>query len=489
VTVRTIAFFGNCVSGGTPRGALRLFRALAVELAKRDDLEVVCLGEPAFDPSDPVGCIYECWDARDFLSVLLAGEQPRVMEVDFSSAHDEPASEPLGPVWLRRSEDMMTAYRQRVPLSIRYKFSGITRRIRYILRKIAGSSAAPRRPMTPLQQRALLRAGSHKRRAFSNADIVGRVISLDRIDVLLNFWWFHSPYGNPLAGRYRPPELRVFSWFLDAIPLRVAHWQPGMIPVPEFRAGVQSHLEIADEIVAISRSAAVDITTFFPHIRKPVHVVPCGIFESDFDLPDGVRYLLRTLSLDFDAPLFTMIGFQEPSKNVPNALRALIKVAQSTATQLQIFIIGFGEHVNLEDVLGPIARTLNGVVRIIFGGMVSEPVKRAVLSRSTALVYPSKWEGFGIPPLEAMAAGTQVVVSDIPPLRELCIDLAEYCDPYDIDSISDAILRVMAKSPTELIRYVERAREHARRYTWKAAAARLHAAATAPRLMLESSSS
>ena len=191
------------------------------------------------------------------------------------------------------------------------------------------------------------------------------------------------------------------------------------------------HLESADEIVAISHSAAEDVTTFFPHIRKPIHVVPCGIFESDFDLPEGVEYVFRRLTLDLNVPLFTMIGFQEPSKNVPNALRALIKIALTTGTQIQIFIIGPGEHVNLHDVLGPIASSLDGLVRIVFGGLVSEPVKRAVLSKSTALVYPSKWEGFGIPPLEAMATGAQIVVSDIPPLREVCIDLGEYCDPYD----------------------------------------------------------
>jgi glycosyltransferase involved in cell wall biosynthesis len=488
LTVQTVAFFGNLISGGTPRGALRLFRALAVELASRDDLELICLGDPAFDPSDPVGCTYECWDGRDFLSVLLAGELPKALEANLGSADNDAVSEPSIPAWLRRAEEMMSVYRRKVALSIRYHFSGITRLIRTILWKLADTSALVSRSLTPqVQPVALVSAASLKRSSFCNADIVGRVISLDRVDILLNFWWFHSPHGNPLAGRYRPRGLRVMSWFLDAIPLRVAHWQPGLIPVQEFRAGVQAHLESADEIVAISQSTAEDVATFFPHVRKPIHVVPCGIFEDDFDLPEGVEYVFRRLSLDLHVPLFTIIGFQEPSKNVPNALRALIKVAKATGTQIQVFIIGFGENVNLEDVLGPVARTLDGIVRIIFGGLVSEPVKRVVLSRSTALVYPSKWEGFGIPPLEAMAAGTQIVVSDIPPLREICIDLAEYCDPYAIDSISDAILRTMTKSPTELIRYVERAREHAKHYTWQVAAGRLHTVMTAPSLILESS--
>ena len=193
----------------------------------------------------------------------------------------------------------MAAYRRKVPLSVRYRLRGITRLVRILLWKYAQKRGLTRQSATGKSpQEGLVSTASRQRKSFTNADIVGRVISLDRIDVLLNFWWFHSPHGNPLAGHYRPPGLRIFSWFLDAIPLRVAHWQPGMIPVPEFRSGVQMHLESADEIVAISHSAAKDVITFFPHIRKPVHVVPCGIFESDFDLPEGAEYVFRSLTLD-----------------------------------------------------------------------------------------------------------------------------------------------------------------------------------------------
>ena len=129
MTVRTIAFFGKLIDSGTPRGALRLFRALAAELASRDDLDLICLGEPAFDPSDPVGCVYHCWDGRGFLTVLLGGELPKATEE---------TSVPSGPVcqrqpmleWVHRAEDLMAAYRRKVPLSVRYRLRGITRLVR-----------------------------------------------------------------------------------------------------------------------------------------------------------------------------------------------------------------------------------------------------------------------------------------------------------------------------------------------------------------------
>ena len=149
------------------------------------------------------------------------------------------------------------------------------------------------------------------------------MISLDRIDVLLNFWWFHSPHGNPLAGHYRPPGLRIFSWFLDAIPLRVAHWQPGMIPVPEFRSGLQMHLELLMKLRHLA-FCSQDVITFFPHIRSRFTWFLAASSKAILIYP-GADYVFRSLTLDLNIPLFTIIEFQEPSKNVPNALRALIK--------------------------------------------------------------------------------------------------------------------------------------------------------------------
>jgi len=472
VTALKVAFFGRMINSGTPRGALRLFRAMADELAARDDVELICLGEPPFDAMDPTGCAFERWDGREFLAVLRGGELPKVAEVAVPRRDEAPPKQEEG--WVHRAERYMGTYRRRVPLAIRSRLSGVTRKVRSFMPDSVEMSPAA----APVFHRrefpdTLFRPGSRDDKDFGNADIVGKLITLDRIDVVLDFWWFHSPFANPLIGRYRPRGLRVISWFLDAIPLRIAHWQPGLIPVPEFRGGIQAHLERADEVVAISRSAAADVATFFPHIRKPVHVVPCGIFPEDFDIPEKSEYLPGALSLDPTTPLFTIIGFQEPSKNVPNALRALLKAAVTTGRQLQVFILGVGADVNLTEALGPVAAELHGSVRVIFGGMVSELAKRAVLAQSTALLYPSKWEGFGIPPLEAMAAGTQVITSDIAPLREVCADLAEYCDPYDVESIADAICRTMAKSPADLARYVDRAREHASRYSWRAASDQL----------------
>ncbi len=86
------------------------------------------------------------------------------------------------------------------------------------------------------------------------------------------------------------------------------------------------------------------------------------------------------------------------------------------------------------------AGQLPSVVRWI--GRVDDAELKALYQGAIALAYPSFYEGFGLPPIEAMACGCPVIASAIPALKETCGDAAEYCDPHDSRSIADAILRV-----------------------------------------------
>jgi len=89
-----------------------------------------------------------------------------------------------------------------------------------------------------------------------------------------------------------------------------------------------------------------------------------------------------------------------------------------------------------------------------------------------AFVYPSLYEGFGIPPLEAMSLGCPVVLSDIPVFREIFGDAACYVDPLSTDSISAGIVKVLSDDAyrKELIR---RGYQKALQYSWEKSAQKL----------------
>ncbi len=103
--------------------------------------------------------------------------------------------------------------------------------------------------------------------------------------------------------------------------------------------------------------------------------------------------------------------------------------------------------------------------RVVRLGYVDEPARAALLHGASALVYPSIYEGFGLPPLEAMGAGTPVVATAAGAVREVCADAAELVEPVDAHALAAGIERVLTDEAhrRELIR---RGRERAARFTW-----------------------
>jgi len=111
--------------------------------------------------------------------------------------------------------------------------------------------------------------------------------------------------------------------------------------------------------------------------------------------------------------------------------------------------------------------------RIRFLGEVNDAELTALYRRATAFIYPSLYEGFGLPPLEAMRLGCPVIVSDIPPHREVCGEAAIYCDPHDIRNIADRIIQIMSDADLRR-RYAELGRARANVFTWQKSAAELY---------------
>ena len=99
-------------------------------------------------------------------------------------------------------------------------------------------------------------------------------------------------------------------------------------------------------------------------------------------------------------------------------------------------------------------------------------------SRATAFIYPSTFEGFGMPVLEAMAAGLPVACSDIPPLREVAGEAALFFDPLSEDAIADALDRITSDQPLRK-RLTAAGPSRAREFTWESIR-RTHARGATP---------
>lgn len=102
-------------------------------------------------------------------------------------------------------------------------------------------------------------------------------------------------------------------------------------------------------------------------------------------------------------------------------------------------------------------------------GFVSDDVLANYYRHASIFVYPSFYEGFGIPPLEAMACGTAVVVSNVSTLPEVCADAAIYCDPNNIYDIKDKIKLVLSDDILQK-KLMSCGLKHVKKFSWEKSA-------------------
>jgi glycosyltransferase involved in cell wall biosynthesis len=172
-----------------------------------------------------------------------------------------------------------------------------------------------------------------------------------------------------------------------------------------------------------------------------------------------------------DRPYLLYLGGIEPRKNLPNLLAAFRRLTP----ELSLVIAGSGVEWNPEgsDLLGQAMAGLPEDVRsrVRRTGYVSDSDKVALLSGAEAFVYPSSYEGFGLPVLEAMACGTPVVTSNASSLPEVAGDAAVLVDPADPAAIAAGIDRSLGDGELHQ-RLVVAGLERAARYSWEETARR-----------------
>ena len=159
-------------------------------------------------------------------------------------------------------------------------------------------------------------------------------------------------------------------------------------------------------------------------------------------------------------PYFLAVGSNSPHKNFQAVLRAFKKLGNQ---DIDLVITGgsFGKIFSAN----PLDMSPNAY-RI---GYVSDGELKALYENALALVFPSKYEGFGIPPLEAMACGCPVICSTAASLREVCGEAALYFDPEDIELLT-GLMDQLAADPLQREQLHEAGTQQAEKFSWRQAA-------------------
>jgi glycosyltransferase involved in cell wall biosynthesis len=220
-------------------------------------------------------------------------------------------------------------------------------------------------------------------------------------------------------------------------------------------------------IIAISEFTKQRILERLGVPEEKITVIPNGVDERFHpQSAESIETVRRELGID-GRPYVLCVGSVEPRKNLPRLLEAWRR-AQSSIPK-DVYLVAAGAHGNSRVFL-PVSLPAVSP-RVHFAGYVSDDCLPPLYAGALAVVYPSLYEGFGLPPLEAMACGTSVVTSAGTSLGEVVGDNAVLVDPEDVDSIAEGIVCIVSSESLRK-RLGQTGRERATQFTWDATAKR-----------------
>lgn len=226
----------------------------------------------------------------------------------------------------------------------------------------------------------------------------------------------------------------------------------------------------ATAVIAVSESTRRDCIELLGATPEKVITVPEGVSAGFLSPPSGgqARALLRAAGVD--RPYVLTAGTLEPRKNYVRLLEAFARLRAAGADHL---LVVAGRRGWMYDPIEEALRRLGLQGSVLFL-QPDDLLLTALYRAADVFVFPSLYEGFGLPPLEAMACGAPVACSNSSSMPEVVGDAALLFDPYQVEEIAGAMSRVLGdRELAERLR--ARGPRHAAEFTWERAAHRTHA--------------
>jgi glycosyltransferase involved in cell wall biosynthesis len=285
--------------------------------------------------------------------------------------------------------------------------------------------------------------------------------------------WWHlraARAANRECGVFLSSNSYLTAWFLriPAVPIvyDLVSFEPGMRANRRSQAIERLTLGYAvrrsSALLCISQATAAALIDHFPAAASRAVVAPLGV------APVLSRDLNPIETSALPPPGFVLaVGTLEPRKNLPHLVAAYRQLPGELQDAHPLVVVGAlgwetGETLDSLRSLGHRAQML---------GYVSDAALAELYRRCAVFCYPSLGEGFGLPVLEAMAAGAAVLTSDISSLPEVGGDAVLYVNPHSVPSIADGLERVLADEPLRA-QLARSGMERAAQFTWRAFATR-----------------
>jgi glycosyltransferase involved in cell wall biosynthesis len=219
----------------------------------------------------------------------------------------------------------------------------------------------------------------------------------------------------------------------------------------------------AQAVITVSDFSRQELLEFLHLPQAKVHRIYNGVHPSIITLTAAdVRS-----RFGLQGPIISYIGRHDPYKNIEGLIRAFWHLRKETASKVTLVI---GGKIDPRYPEAQRLATSLGLERwVVFTDYLDEATRLALLRASSLFVFASRYEGFGLPPLEAMAEGVPVIASNAASLPEILGDAALLVAPDDVEGLAKA-MRLILSNPALAQRLSQAGRERAAQFTWKACA-------------------
>lgn len=218
-------------------------------------------------------------------------------------------------------------------------------------------------------------------------------------------------------------------------------------------------------ILTVSEYSKRDIIKFFPFVNeKKIFVTPLAANKSYKPLNKStcIEYIKNKYSID--SPFLLYIGGFSTRKNVKELIIAFKKIQNSLKKDYKLVLCGSIKDEGMK--LQQLCKELLIDDKIIFTGFIPDDELPLFYNAAELFVYPSLYEGFGLPPLEAMSCATPVITSNLTSIPEVTKDCAILIDPFNKDELASSILNLL-NSESLLQEYSQKGYKNSLDFTWR----------------------
>lgn len=278
---------------------------------------------------------------------------------------------------------------------------------------------------------------------------------------------YHSPFlpiPRELRGLSKPKKvITIHDLIPHLFPSYFGEWNVNMMKK------ILDCIDVDTYPICVSEATKNDLCEVTGISPDRVFVVPLAASEDKFyQMRDNeeIEYILQKYNINIHKRYLLSIATLEPRKNIERTIRAFLQlIQQEKIDDLNLVLVGT-KGWNFETIFDEIKANPLLKEKIILTGFVADEDLAALYSAALAFVYPSLYEGFGLPPLEAMQCGTPVITSNKSSLPEVVEDAGILVEPTDEDAIADAMLKLYNDKSLRNI-LSKKSSLQAQKFSWK----------------------